>query len=110
MAEDQVDVLAAMHGRFYGDPTLAERFRWLADYPRWFTIGAQKMQTEHYTQKALDAAAHLMPAKLMHRREEVWPATMKATVIRTIHSVGVRATFRRGLSGWLSWGSSRWVR
>ena len=34
---------------------------------------------------------------------------MKATVISTIHSVGVRAIFRRGLSGWLSWGSSRWA-
>ena len=34
---------------------------------------------------------------------------MKPTVISTIHSVGVRATLRRGLSGWLSWGSSRWA-
>ena len=32
---------------------------------------------------------------------------MKPTVISTIHNVGVRATLRRGLSGWLSWGSSR---
>ena len=55
MAEDQIDLLATLHGRFYGDATLRERFRWLADYPKWFTIGAQKMQTEHYTGKALDA-------------------------------------------------------
>jgi hypothetical protein len=81
MAEDQIDLLAAMHGRFYADATLSERFRWLADYPRWFTIGVQKMQTEHYTRKALDAAARLMPAKLMQRRHEVWPATMKALAI-----------------------------
>ncbi len=78
MAEDQIDLLASLHGRFYGDTSLGERFRWLADYPRWFTIGAQKMQTEHYTQKALDAAAATMPATLMRRRAEVWPATMKA--------------------------------
>lgn len=81
MAEDQIDLLADMHGRYYGDTTLGERFRWLADYPRWFTIGVQKMQTEHYTQKALDAAAHLMPARLMQRRHEVWPATMKALAV-----------------------------
>ena len=30
------------------------------------------------------------------------------TVIRTIHNVGVRAIFRNGLSGWLSWGSWEW--
>jgi Phosphotransferase enzyme family len=83
MAEDQIDLLATLHGRFYGDATLRERFRWLADYPKWFTIGAQKMQTEHYTGKALDAAASLMPAKLMQRREEVWPATMKALAVHT---------------------------
>jgi aminoglycoside phosphotransferase (APT) family kinase protein len=81
MAEDQVDLLATLHGRFYGDTTLGERFRWLADYPRWFTIGAEKMQTEHYTQKALDAAAALMPARLMQRRLEVWPATMRALAV-----------------------------
>jgi hypothetical protein len=83
MAEDQIDLLATLHGRFYGDATLRERFRWLADYPKWFTIGAQKMQTEHYTGKALDAAASLMPAKLMQRRQEVWPATMKALAVHT---------------------------
>lgn len=81
MAEDQIDLLASLHGRFYGDATLRERFRWLAEYPKWFTIGAQKMQTEHYTQKALDAAAATMPAKLMRRRAEVWPATMKALAV-----------------------------
>lgn len=81
MADDQIDLLARLHARFYGDTTLGERFRWLADYPKWFTIGAQKMRTEHYTQKALDAAAPTMPAKLMRRRREVWPATMKALAV-----------------------------
>ena len=81
MAEDMIDLLAALHGRFYGDPALKERFRWLADYPRWFRIGAEKMRTEHYTSKALDAAAHVIPAKLMARRQEVWPATMRALAV-----------------------------
>jgi thiamine kinase-like enzyme len=39
------------------------------------------MQTERYTQRALDAAAASMPAKLMRRREEVWPATMRALAV-----------------------------
>lgn len=78
MAEDMIDLLASLHGRFYGDPTLAERYRWLAGYPRWFTIGAEKMGTEYYTQKAFDAAAHVIPASVLARRADVWPATMRA--------------------------------
>jgi hypothetical protein len=31
--------------------------------------------------------------------------SMNPTVIKTIHKVGVRAIFRSGLSGWLSWDS-----
>src|SRR6202795_2332854 len=30
MADDMIDLLAGLHGRFYGDPTLAGRYRWLA--------------------------------------------------------------------------------
>lgn len=81
MAEDMVDLLATLHGRFYGKLANNEQFRWLADYPRWFTIGAQKMRTEHYTDKALDAAASVIPAKLLARRKEIWPATMRALAI-----------------------------
>src|SRR5216683_2770671 len=59
MADDMIDLLASLHGRFYGDPTLAERYRWLASYPRWFTIGAAKMGTEYYTRKAFDDAGEM---------------------------------------------------
>ena len=81
MADDMIDLLASLHGRFYGDPTLAERYRWLASYPRWFTIGAAKMGTEYYTRKAFDAAAHIIPAEVMARRDDVWPATMRALAL-----------------------------
>ena len=81
MAEGMVDLLATLHGRFYNDETLHETYRWLADYPRWFTIGAEKMSTEHYTQKAFDAAASVIPAEVMARRAEVWPATMRALAV-----------------------------
>ena len=83
MAEDMVDLLATLHARFYDDRTMPEKFRWLADYPRWFTIGAEKMHTEHYTHKALDAAGSLIPAKLLVRRTEIWPATMRALGVHT---------------------------
>lgn len=81
MADDMIDLLASLHGRFYGDPTLAERYRWLAGYPRWFTIGAEKMGTEYYTRKAFDAAAHVIPAEVLARRDDVWPATVGALAL-----------------------------
>ncbi|MBR1224537.1 MULTISPECIES: phosphotransferase family protein [unclassified Bradyrhizobium] len=89
MADDMIDLLASLHGRFYGDPTLAERYRWLASYPRWFTIGAAKMGTEYYTRKAFDAAAHVIPAAVMARRDDVWPATMRALALHDSEPQGL---------------------
>ena len=89
MADDMIDLLAALHGRFYGDPTLAERYRWLASYPRWFTIGAAKMGTEYYTRKAFDAAAHVIPEGVMARRDDVWPATMRALALHDSEPQGL---------------------
>jgi hypothetical protein len=89
MADDMVDLLVSLHGRFYGDPTLAERSRWLASYPRWFTIGAAKMGTEYYTRKAFDAAAHVIPAEVLARRDDVWPATMRALVLHDSEPQGL---------------------
>jgi aminoglycoside phosphotransferase (APT) family kinase protein len=89
MADDMIDLLASLHGRFYGDPTLAERYRWLASYPRWFTIGAAKMGTEYYTRKAFDAAARVIPAEVMARRDDVWPATMRALALHDSEPQGL---------------------
>jgi aminoglycoside phosphotransferase (APT) family kinase protein len=89
MADDMIDLLASLHGRFYGDPMLAERYRWLASYPRWFTIGAEKMGTEYYTRKAFDAAAHVIPAEVLARREDVWPATMRALALHDSEPQGL---------------------
>jgi hypothetical protein len=89
MADDMIDLLASLHGRFYGDPMLAERYRWLASYPRWFIIGAAKMGTEYYTKKAFDAAAHVIPAEVMARRDDVWPATMRALAMHDSEPQGL---------------------
>jgi hypothetical protein len=89
MADDMIDLLASLHGRFYDDPTLAERYRWLASYPRWFTIGAAKMGTEYYTRKAFDAAAHVIPAEVMARRDDVWPATIRALALHDSEPQGL---------------------
>ncbi len=78
MADDMIDLLASLHSRFYG-----------ASYPRWFTIGAEKMGTEYYTRKAFDAAAHVIPAEVLARRDDVWPATMRALALHESEPQGL---------------------
>jgi len=80
-ADDMIDVLAALHARFQGDGELATRYRWLAGYPRWFTIGSEKMRLEHYTRKAFEAASHVIPEKVMAQRDAIWPAAMRALAV-----------------------------
>src|SRR5258706_6849357 len=89
MANDMIDLLASLHSRLYGDPALAERYRWLASYPRWFTIGAEKMSTEYYTGKAFYTAAHVIPAEVLARRDEVWPATIRALAVHESEPQGL---------------------
>jgi aminoglycoside phosphotransferase (APT) family kinase protein len=122
MAEDMVDLLATLHGRFYDQLAGNPHFRWLADYPKWFTIGAKKMRTEHYTGRALDAAATLIPPKLMARRAEIWPAIMHALAIHEtepnvfLHSdvhIGnwyQTGTGRMGLCDWQCPSRGHWAR
>jgi hypothetical protein len=78
MAEGMIGLLAAVHAHFYGDRELATRYRWLASHPRWFTIGADKMSLQYYTQKAFDVASHHIPEEVLARRHAAWPAAMSA--------------------------------
>jgi hypothetical protein len=89
MADDMMDLLASLHSRFYGDPALAGSYRWLASYPRWFTIGSEKMSTEYYTDKAFDAAAHVIPVKILARRSKVWRATIRALAVHESEPQGL---------------------
>ncbi|MGY3442568.1 phosphotransferase family protein [Bradyrhizobium sp. USDA 4473] len=89
MAEDMIDLLAALHARFYGDSAFATQYRWVAAYPRWFTIGAQKMDLEHYTRKAFDAAARVIPQSVLAQRDAVWPAAMRALAVHESQPQGL---------------------
>src|SRR6516164_9776909 len=122
MAEDMIDVLASLHARFYGDRELATRNRWLAGYPRWFTLGAEKMSLEHYTRKAFEAASHVIPEKVLVKRDAVWPAAMRALAVHEgerqglIHSdvhIGNwyrTAAGRMGLCDWQCLSRGHWSR
>jgi len=89
MAEDMIDLLAALHARFHGDTALATQYRWVAPYPRWFTIGARKMDLEHYTRKAFDVASQVIPPRVLARRDDVWPAALRALALHESEPQGL---------------------
>jgi hypothetical protein len=122
MADDMIDLLASLHARFYGDRELATRCSWLAGYPRWFTVGAEKMSLEHYTGKAFDAASHVIPAKVLTKRDAVWPAAMHALSVHKSEGQGLihsdvhignwyrTASGKMGLCDWQCLSRGHWSR
>jgi len=122
MAGDMIDVLAALHARFYGEPEFATRYRWVAGYPRWFTIGAEKMSLEYYTRKAFEAASHVIPGQVMAQRDAVWPAAMRALAVHEGEGQGLihsdvhignwyrTAAGKMGLCDWQCLSRGHWSR
>jgi hypothetical protein len=122
MAEGMVDLLASLHARFYGDRELATRYRWLASYPRWFTLGAEKMSLEYYTRKALDVASQVIPEKILAHRDAIWPAAIEALALHERERQGLihsdvhignwyrTATGRMGLCDWQCLSRGHWSR
>jgi hypothetical protein len=78
MIEDMTDVLSAIHGQFYNKTEGNDRFQGIHHYPRWFQGADKSLGMRRHLDAALDKAAALMPARLMERRAEIWPATERA--------------------------------
>jgi hypothetical protein len=122
MANDMIDLLATLHARFHGEREFASRNRWIAGYPRWFTVGAEKMNLEHYTQRAFDAASHVIPAKLLARRDAIWPAAIRALAVHEGEGQGLihsdvhignwyqTAAGKMGLCDWQCLSRGHWSR
>lgn len=121
-AFDMIELLARLHGTFTEDPRLTTELKWLVNYHDWFTIGVERVRTDRYHAKALTAAADVIPADVMARRSEMWPATMKAleihrsglrTVIHSDVHIGnwyVTGEGRMGLFDWQCVNTGHWSR
>jgi hypothetical protein len=122
MAEDMLDLLAALHGNFYDDARLEGSFKWVAPYTKWFTGGVKKFRIDHYNDAALTEAAGVIPAALLKRRDQIWPATVSALKVHQerpstfLHSdvhVGNwyrTAAGRMGLCDWQCAARGHWSR
>ena len=81
MAEEMIDLLAMLHASTWEHPRFESDWRWVTGFGDWFRVGSDKMETERYTQEALDRAGDLIPRDILARRFELWPATVAATRI-----------------------------
>jgi Phosphotransferase enzyme family len=122
MAQDMIDLLGSLHARFYGNGELATQFPWVASYPRWFIIGAEKMSLEYYTRKAFDSASHVIPDSMLAQRDAVWPAALRVLAIHDSEPQGLihsdvhignwyrTAAGKMGLCDWQCLARGHWSR
>lgn len=120
-AEDIVDLLATVHGRFHGSPRLAADLGWLPPFEAFLRTGERDgIRLGH--DQAMRAAEHLIPADVTARKDEIWPMAMLGLAVheqepRTLlHSdvhLGnwyVTGAGRMGLCDWALVCSGHWSR
>ncbi len=76
-AEQIVDTLAALHGRFYASPRFETDLRWVTSYEAFFGTGANNGIHEGHD-LAMIAAADVIPAAVLARKHEIWPAALRS--------------------------------
>lgn len=78
-AESIVRVLAALHGRFLGDPELSGKFSELLSWPEECRRMCRLMDLEKYHYKGFDKALPVIPESLQARRDDTWRAVIQCT-------------------------------
>ncbi len=78
-AENIVQVLAALHGRFLEDPELTIKYAELLSWPEECRRMSRLMNLEKYHFKGFDKALPVIPEALHARRNETWPAAVRST-------------------------------
>lgn len=79
-AEDVVDTLAMIHGRFYASTRFAAELSWLVPYETFFRTGEKNgIRAGH--ERAMVAAAEVIPPAVLARKDEIWPAAERALAI-----------------------------
>ncbi|MGE0668003.1 MAG: aminoglycoside phosphotransferase family protein [Sphingomonadales bacterium] len=117
-AERMIDTLATLHGSLR---QVAEALSWLNTYEAFFEAGRRSgIQDGH--EQALTKAAPVIPARLMARRDDIWPAAARAaeshalqprTVIHSDVHLGnwyVTGDGGMGLSDWARVCRGLWAR
>src|SRR6201984_2846724 len=91
-------------------------------YREGLPLGSEKMSLEHYPRKAFEAASHVIPERLLARRDAIWPAAMRALAVHEGEGQGLihsdvhignwyrTAAGRMGLCDWQCLSRGHWSR
>ena len=120
-AEQMVDTLAVLHGRFLGSSRFESDLRWVPTYETFLRTGERNgIRVGH--DKAMIEARDVIPPEVFDRRAEIWPMTIKSLALheqepRTlIHSdvhLGnwyIVGGDRMGLGDWQCVSTGHWAR
>jgi hypothetical protein len=84
-AEDQLDYLARLHGRFHGSPEFAASL--LPTFAGYFHNLDGYVSMQQYCDEGFAQAEHVIPPRLFRRAAEVWPATVQSVDVHAEQSV-----------------------
>jgi hypothetical protein len=76
-AEQIVDTLAALHGSYYASPRFDAELRWVTTYEAFFLTGEKNGIREGHDRAMIEAADEI-PAPLLARKSEIWPALRRS--------------------------------
>lgn len=120
-AEQIMDTLATVHGRYYDSARFGSDLKWLLTYEDFFHAGERVGLADCHEQAMIKAEA-VIPPDLSRRRAEIWPLATRALELHAkaprtlIHSdvhLGnwyVTGEGRMGLCDWQCLGKGHWSR
>ena len=82
-AEQIVDTLAALHGRYYGSARFDADLRWVTTYEAFFRTGEKNGIREGH-ELAMIEAADVIPPKVLARKSQIWPAAVRSLALHEL--------------------------
>jgi phosphotransferase family enzyme len=120
-AEQIVDTLAAVHGRYYDSARFGSDLKWLLTFEDFFRAG-ERVGLRECHERAMTQAEAVIPPDVSRRRAGIWPSTIKALELHTkgpptlLHSdvhLGnwyITGEGRMGLCDWQCLAKGHWAR
>jgi len=120
-AEQIVDTLATVHGRYYESARFGSDLKWILTFEDFFRAG-ERVGLRECHERAMIQAEAVIPSDVSRRRAGIWPLTIKALELHTkgtptlLHSdvhLGnwyITGEGRMGLCDWQCLGKGHWAR
>jgi aminoglycoside phosphotransferase (APT) family kinase protein len=120
-AEQIIDTLATVHGRYYDSARFSSDLKWVLTFEDFFRAG-ERVGLRECHERAMIQAEAVIPPDVSRHRAGIWPSTIKALELHTkgtptlLHSdvhLGnwyITGEGRMGLCDWQCLGKGHWAR